>query len=170
MNTSNQILPKEHYHIPSSKSLTETSSNNTTGTPLEEKVDAIADKILAYLQNCDDYLNSCSGRTILQYVKNGGGILCAALLAANSPLVFGISFVVGAVFRSLSNEQVCDAGEIFSKISNRLPTEAKALAVVISHLYLPILFPVTVGLYAGLEIGGRIAPHTITNAAEAFNT
>lgn len=143
--------------------------NNTTGTKLEAKVDAIADKILSYLQSCDNYLDSYPGQTMLGYVKGGGGVVCAAILAAHSPLVFGISFVVGIVFRSLSGEQVCRAGELFSKISNHLPTEAKALAVVISHLYLPILFPVTGGLYAGLEAGRRIAPHLITNSAEALN-
>lgn len=139
---------------------------NTTGSRWEKLVDGFMDSVNTKVGAFEHYVKSPEGKYRIEMVEMVASFAAASILGLRSPLVVGVSALAGTVVRAFSPEQLKNIGDASERISDAIPTSVKALAVVITVTYTPILMPVAAGLYLGFQIGSRLNPKKVANAID----
>ncbi len=143
------------------------SSLNTTGSLWEEYVDNFMSSIEDKVSRLEKFSQSVVGKSVFAQVQTISSITSAFILGRRYPVTVLTSACLGTIVRSFSPEQVEGIKFKFTKISEMIPLEVKALAVVVSLVYFPIVFPVAAGILAGSDIGSKISPFTLAKNIDA---
>lgn len=141
-------------------------SHNLTGSRWEGFVDNVMAGIEEKVERFEQYAASDDGKYRIEQVQLIATVASAIILGFTAPMTVAITAGIGIIISSFSGDQLENIKDAFSRISENLPASVKALAIVITYTYTPILFPIASGLILGFEVGSKVSPHVLAKGMD----
>jgi hypothetical protein len=146
-----------------------TSNFKATTSYLEDYVDAIMNEVVKKTCRFADYTKTVKGPSQILSVEQAektSKFVAVFILSSASFWTVLAAAGVGTIVRAFSREQLENSEKTLFLTLKSFSEANKALALVIAVVYMPILFPIAGGLYAGFQIGSYLPAQMIANQLE----